>query len=145
MGKAKAQVVLTKNIPSLGVMNGSRGIIEAWALESKDGLPCPIVRFDNGKLVQVDPHAFSQSSVGSTGELTRIQLPLKLGWALTVHRAQGCTLPRAELQLENAFDYGQAYVALSRVKSLNGLWIRGKPVTQREVKAHSKVLHFYYA
>jgi ATP-dependent DNA helicase PIF1 len=142
--KIKAQVVLTKNIPGLGVMNGTRGVIEAWAAK-KDGMQCPLVRCDNGNLVQIDPAAFSQSSVGGTGQLTRVQLPLKLGWALTVHRAQGCTLSRAELQLENAFDYGQAYVALSRVKSLNGLWIRGKPVTQREVKAHSKVLHFYYS
>merc|ERR1711966_595898 len=128
----------------MGVMNGSRGVIEAFT-EKKQGIPCPLVRCDNGQLIQIDPVGFSQSGAGGTGQLTRIQLPLKLGWALTVHRAQGCTLSRAELQLENAFDYGQVYVALSRVKSLEGLWIRGKPVTQREVKAHQSVLHFYYA
>jgi len=142
--KLKAQVVLTKNIPAQGVMNGSRGIIEAWGA-SKDGIPCPLVRFDNGNVVQLDPTGYRQSGVSGTGDLSRIQLPLKLGWALTVHRAQGCTLTRAELQLENAFDCGQVYVALSRVRSLDGLWIRGKPVTQREVKAHPSVLRFYFA
>merc|ERR1711877_37092 len=101
-------------------------------------------RCDNGQLVQVDPVGFSQSHVGGTGQLTRIQLPLRLGWALTVHRAQGCTLTRAELQLQDAFDFGQAYVALSRVKSLDGLWIKGKPVTQKEVRANHKVLNFYF-
>merc|ERR1712216_544735 len=142
--KLKAQVVITKNIPAHGVMNGTRGVIEAWAAK-KDGLSCPLVRCDHGKLVRIDPTSVSQSGVGTSGQLTRVQLPLKLGWAMIVHRAQGCTLTRAELQLENAFDYGQAYVALSRVKSLEGLWIRGRPVTQREVKAHPSVLHFYFA
>lgn len=142
--KLKAQVILTKNIPAKGVMNGTRGVIEAWSAK-KDGLPCPLVRCDNGQVLQVEPAAYMQSGVGGTGELTRTQLPLKLGWALTVHRAQGCTLSRAELHLENAFACGQAYVALSRVRSLQGLWIRGRPVTQREVKADSSVLHFYYA
>jgi len=142
--KLKAQVIFTKNIPSKDVMNGTRGVIEAWA-SKKEGLPCPLVRCDNGNVIQVDPVGYTQNGVGGTGELSRTQLPLKLGWALTVHRAQGCTLTRAELQLENAFSCGQTYVALSRVKSLQGLWIRGRPVSQREVKAHNKVLHFYFA
>lgn len=142
--KLKAQVIFTKNIPAHGVMNGTRGVIEAWVAK-KDGLACPLVRTDSGSVLQVDPVGYSQNAANGTGELLRIQLPLKLGWALTVHRAQGCTLSRAELQLENAFDCGQAYVALSRVRSLEGLWIRGRPVTQREVKAHPLVLHFYFA
>jgi len=140
--KLKAQVVFTKNIPAQCVMNGTRGIVEAWAAK-KNGITCPLVRCDNGNVIQVDPVGFYQKGV-SGGELKRIQLPLKLGWALTVHRSQGCTLSRAELQLENAFDCGQAYVALSRVRSLDGLWIRGKPVTQQQVKASHAVLHFYY-
>jgi hypothetical protein len=62
---------------------------------------------------------------GSAGaKHTRLQIPLKLGWALTVHRAQGMTLSRVELMLEGAFACGQAYVALSRVTGLQGLWMR---------------------
>ena len=53
------------------------------------------------------------------------------------------TLSRAELQLGDAFAAGQAYVALSRVTSLNGLWIRGGAITQRVVRADPKALEFY--
>jgi ATP-dependent DNA helicase PIF1 len=56
---------------------------------------------------------------------------------------QGMTLDRAELQLDDAFDYGQAYVALSRVTSLEGLWIRGGLITPAVVKAHPSVLEMY--
>merc|ERR1711920_868656 len=112
--KLGAQVIITKNNPSQGVVNGTRGVIESW-LSSYEGMRCPAVRCDDGSVVQVDPVSHLQSGTAGSGELSRLQLPLKLGWALTVHRAQGCTLSRAELQLENAFDYGQVYVALSRV------------------------------
>jgi hypothetical protein len=56
---------------------------------------------------------------------------------------QGMTLDRAELQLDDAFDYGQAYVALSRVTSLEGLWIRGGLITPSVVKAHPAVKEMY--
>ena len=53
------------------------------------------------------------------------------------------SLSRAELMLSDAFDYGQVYVALSRVTSLSGLWIRGGRITQAVVKAHPNVVAFY--
>lgn len=53
------------------------------------------------------------------------------------------TIERAELQLDDAFDYGQVYVALSRITSLDGLWVRGGSITQSVVKAHPKVKTFY--
>lgn len=62
--------------------------------------------------------------------------------AATVHKSQGCTLTCAELMLDKAFDYGQAYVALSRVKNLDSLWLQ-KPLLSRAVKAHPLVLDFY--
>ena len=62
---------------------------------------------------------------------------------LTVHKSQGMTLDRLELQLDDAFDYGQVYVALSRVTSLAGLWIKGKAITQQMVKAHPDVVEFH--
>ena len=80
---------------------------------------------------------------GPSGAMTRRQLPLKLAWSLTVHKSQGMTIERAELQLDDAFDYGQVYVALSRITSLDGLWVRGGRITQSVVKAHPKVEAFY--
>ena len=53
------------------------------------------------------------------------------------------SLSRAELMLSDAFDFGQVYVTLSRVTSLQGLWIRGGRITQAVVKAHPAVLAFY--
>ena len=73
----------------------------------------------------------------------RIAWPVKLAWALTVHKSQGMSLSRAELMLSDAFDFGQVYVALSRVISLQGLWVRGAAITQAVVKAHPEVLAFY--
>lgn len=141
--KLGAQVIVTKNLPALGLVNGSRGVIEGWSDKRVFGLRCPKVRFDNGRVQLLEPERFTQSSAG-TGSLRRLQLPLKLGWALTVHRAQGCTLSRAELLLEDAFAHGQVYVGLSRVKSLDGLWIKGRAPTQKEVRAHKTVLSFYF-
>jgi hypothetical protein len=76
--------------------------------------------------------------------MSRKQLPLKLGWALTVHRAQGMTLTRAELNMDGAFECGQSYVALSRVTSLAGLWMRSE-LRPEQVTANREVLAYYDA
>lgn len=62
--------------------------------------------------------------------------------AATIHKSQGCTLTCAELMLENTFDYGQVYVALSRVKSVQGLWL-SKPIRPQSIRANPAVLDFY--
>ena len=152
--KPGAQVMLTKNWEEMKLVNGSRGVVVA--LEKKEvgpgdggvsfGVPpgeydaCR-VHFDNGLRIVVRPASFFQALDGCT--CVRIQLPLKLAWALTVHKSQGMTLSRAELMLQDAFAAGQAYVALSRVTSLAGLWLSGLDITQDVVRAHPEVQRFY--
>ena len=100
----------------------------------------PTVRFDSGVSATLEPAEFFQGS--GAGSLTRYQIPLKLGWALTVHRAQGMTLSRVEIHVDGAFACGQAYVALSRATGTKGLWLRSR-LSPQDVKADSAVLRFY--
>ena len=159
--KVGAQVILTRNMPDKNLVNGSRGIVKSFqegsefdAYSDEKGYDpfrryagksemklYPVVQFSNGVKMMVREESVFQG--GTAGAMTRSQLPLKLAWSLTVHKSQGMTIERAELQLDDAFDYGQVYVALSRITSLDGLWVRGGRITQSVVKAHPKVKAFY--
>lgn len=146
--KVGAQVMLCKNMPEWNLCNGSRGVVVGFEDEQNGGHPK--VQFsrknDNGEedsvTYTIEPVEHRMMNVtGAT--MVRKQVPLKLAWCWTVHKSQGMTLDRVELQLDDAFDWGQAYVALSRVKSLDGLWICGRNITQSIVKAHPSVLKFH--
>jgi len=154
--KVGAQVLLVKNWPQQKLVNGSRGIVAGFEKRAVDpssshlsyGITpgeytVPLVRFDDGVVRAITPASFFGVAYGGGGAGTRTQIPLKLAWALTVHKAQGMTLSRCEIQVADAFAAGQAYVALSRCVSLAGLWIAGAGVNQSAVKAHAKVLAFY--
>jgi ATP-dependent DNA helicase PIF1 len=151
--KVGAQVMLTRNWKEHRLVNGSRGVVVSLDLEHIDARDyqlskgveagmylCPTVRFDNGATVLVPP-VTSYLPVGSAG-LVRTYLPIQLAWAITVHKSQGMTLTRAAMSLGDAFSEGQVYVALSRVKSLDGLWLDGAPVTPSIVSASRVVLQF---
>jgi ATP-dependent DNA helicase PIF1 len=71
----------------------------------------------------------------------RRQLPLKLAWALTIHKAQGSTLDRAEIDITEAFAAGQVYVALSRVRNLKSLSV--KPFSSKKIMVNKKCIDFY--
>jgi len=111
-----AQVMITANLDlAKGIVNGTRGVIEEITKDSA------VVRLRNGKRITVKPRVFETAH----SRIGRQQLPLVPAWAVTIHKSQGQTLDCAEIDLgERVFADGQAYVALSRVKSLDGLFLR---------------------
>lgn len=113
-----AQVMLVKNIDLLcGLANGSRGIVVGFTPED-----IPIVRFLNGKERPIGMELWEMEEQDKV-ILRAYQIPLRVAYAISIHKSQGCSLDYAQIDLSNIFEYGQAYVALSRVKSLRGLSI----------------------
>ncbi|XP_074859075.1 ATP-dependent DNA helicase PIF1 [Carettochelys insculpta] len=136
--KPGAQVILTKNLDvSRGLVNGARGVVVEFETEGK-GLP--LVRFLCGvtEVIRMERWVFK----GPTGiYLSRQQLPLKLAWAISIHKSQGMSLDCVEISLSRVFESGQAYVALSRARSLEGL--RVLDFDPSVVRANPYVLQFY--
>jgi ATP-dependent DNA helicase PIF1 len=131
-----AQVMLLSNkYIDFGLVNGSRGVVERFS----DGLSnYPLVKFINGETILIEPHTWASEDVDG---LERQQIPLRLAYAITIHKAQGATLDCALIDIgRNTFEYGQAYVALSRVKSLDSLYIWDLDPTAFRV--HPKVESF---
>jgi hypothetical protein len=136
--KRGAMVMLTYNLSvEEGLCNGSQGIIQ----EIKDtplGLSA-VVEFRNGLTRCISPHYWQSEEYPV---LAVAQVPLILAWALTIHKIQGATLDCAEMDLGiSVFEYGQTYVALSRVKTLDGLFI--KQFRPEKIKAHPLVQEYY--
>lgn len=112
-----AQVMLLYNLDTeAGLVNGSRGVVTGFTVEDS----FPIVKFLNGLELPI-PYVCWEVEEDNIVVLKAIQIPLKIAYAVTVHKIQGCTLDYAEMDLSNIFEYGQAYVALSRVQSFENL------------------------
>lgn len=130
-----AQVMLLCNLNlTKGLANGSRGVV----IDFIDDLP--IVRFLNGEETIIDYYTW-ECEEGNKKQVRITQIPLKLAWAITTHKSQGSTLDLAKVDLSNVFAYGQAYVALSRVKSAEGLNIID--INFDTIRAHPKSIKFY--
>jgi ATP-dependent DNA helicase PIF1 len=118
-----AQVMLIYNVDmARGLVNGSRGIVEDF-VDGVDGgeVKIPLVKFKNGETLLMTPTGWESDEMEG---LERHQIPLKLAYAVTIHKAQGATLDCALVDIgDSTFEYGQAYVALSRVRSLDCLYI----------------------
>lgn len=119
--KKGAQVLFIKNNFEKGYVNGTLGTVVDFDAEKK----CPIVRTFDGKKILAEAEEWSISDENNTKVASVAQIPLRLAWAITVHKSQGMTLDAAEIDLRKAFERGQGYVALSRVKNLFGLKLLG--------------------
>ncbi len=116
--KEEAMVMCTKNNFEAGYVNGTL----ARVIRFDEGYP--VIETVEGKEILIKTTTWElaeDKKVLATIE----QLPLRLAWAITVHKSQGMSLDAAEIDLSKAFVYGQGYVALSRVRSLDGLKILG--------------------
>lgn len=101
----------------------------------------PVVKFDNGIQLGMVPEMWEILGLRGQVIASRTQVPLILGWALSIHKSQGMTLEDVETDLGHAFDFGQVYVALSRAKTVQRLRLRS--FDARRVKSHEKVNRFY--
>ncbi len=118
--KVGANVMFVKNNYEMGYMNGTLGTVTGF---SKDGWPI-VTTFDDEDL-EAKPAEWSVVNEFNQPVASFAQVPLRLAWAITVHKSQGMTLDRAAMDLSRTFEPGQGYVALSRVKSWSGLKLLG--------------------
>ena len=118
--KKGALVMAVKNSPDRKYVNGSIGTI----VDFEPYTDYPIVEFRNGKEVSMVPDTWEQRD-GDKKRASITQIPLRLAWAITIHKSQGMTLDAARIDLRKAFVEGMGYVALSRVKNLNNLYLTG--------------------
>lgn len=101
----------------------------------------PLVKFTNEKLLLCAPTDFTVENIKGGVEARRIQIPLALSYAMSIHKSQGQTLSRVRVDLGRIFEKGQAYVALSRATSMEGLEILN--FQPGKVTAHPKVLEWW--
>lgn len=137
--KKNAVVMCTFNIDvENGICNGSQGVILDF-VKVAEGKMGAIVKFYNGKIIRLEAHTWQSDDLPCVAVQ---QIPLCLSWALTIHKIQGATLPMGHLDIGSSiFEYGQTYVALSRIQSLEGLYI--DKFYPDKIKANPIVIEFY--
>lgn len=131
--KLGAAVMFTKNNPKEGYVNGTLGTVQEFNPLTGQ----PLVRTHDGREVLVE---LAEWNVEENGHVRAsvMQLPLRLAWAITVHKSQGMSLDEAVMDLREVFEYGQGYVALSRVRRFKGLHLLG--INDRALEVHPEVL-----
>lgn len=131
--KTGARVIFTVNRPDEGYVNGQTGSVVATG---RGGIAVE----SNGGIVTVEPYTWNYDP-HDDDSASFTQFPLRLAYAMTIHKAQGLTLNSAFVDIRAAREPGQAYVALSRVRTLDGLhlkdWPKGVFVSQRAIDFHN--------
>ena len=131
--KIGAVVMCTKNNQKERFVNGTLGLIIGF--EEFSGYP--IIKTRNGKNIVIAPMDWVVEENGKIrAQIT--QVPLRLAWAITVHKSQGMSMDAAVMDLSQVFEFGQGYVALSRVRRLSGLYLLG--INERALKVHPEIL-----
>lgn len=132
--KIGAEVMFIKNDSSGRYVNGTRGVVVSF--NKKEGWP--VVKSYDNEIIIAYPEEWKYEDNGIV-RASITQIPLRLAWAITIHKSQGMTLDAAEIDLGDAFEPGMGYVALSRVRSLTGLKLMN--LNEIALKVHSKILH----
>ena len=115
------------------IVNGSQGIV----IDFENNMPK--VKFDNDVIRIINKHIWASEKITNVGIS---QVPLMYAWAITIHKSQGLTLEKAYIDVgSNIFEAGQSYVALSRIISLEGLFL--KNFDPLKIKINRKVHNFY--
>jgi ATP-dependent exoDNAse (exonuclease V) alpha subunit len=132
--KEGAVVMFVKNNFERGYVNGTLGTVVAFDLAGM-----PVVKTLAGKKIVATPEKWSiDENDDVLASIT--QVPLRLAWAITVHKSQGMTLDAVEMDLSRSFEFGMGYVALSRVRTLNGIKLLG--INNIALEVNPKVSQF---
>jgi hypothetical protein len=118
--KKGARVMFVKNNFEEGYVNGTMGQVIGFEAETK----MPIIKTIQGKIITAKPATWAMEEDEEVIASIK-QIPLRLAWAITVHKSQGMSLDAAEIDLSKSFEFGMGYVALSRVRTLSGLSVLG--------------------
>lgn len=143
--KEGAKVMLTYNINlKQGLINGLIGEVVGYQTQTGN----PMVLFENNtNAIEVKPFKWSVEQPNEDGDYEELfscsQIPLQLAWATTIHKSQGCTFSKLHVDLSRCFAPGQAYVALSRVKSLEGLYLDNFNINAIKVDPNMKAFYDY--
>lgn len=145
--KLGARVMVTANLADPGqkdtllAANGDMGTVADWEADRVR------VLLDNGRMIEVERHTWDYDPTTEQETGTFQQFPLRLAWAATIHKSQGLTLDSALIDIRAAREPGQAYVAVSRVKSLSGLhlkdWFSGMFISPQAKEFHRNIAEGY--
>ncbi len=132
--KEGARVMFVKNDPQSTFVNGSLGTVIGFKYNM------PEVLLDNGKTIVVEKSSWEMENENGKVLARAEQLPIRLAWAITIHKSQGMSMDSAEMNLSRVFAKGQGYVAISRVRSIDGLYIEA--ISEQALQISDEIFEF---